>query len=49
MDGCNSTANCRTGTDAEFITSVVTDLSEMNLEVKSFELQGACFSRFRRN
>ena len=49
MDGFSSSANCRTDSDAEFITSVVTQLSEINLEVKYFQLQGECFSRFRGN
>jgi hypothetical protein len=49
MDGVHSTANCRAGPDVEFITSVVTELSEIKLEVKSFQLQGECFSRFRGN
>jgi len=40
MDGFNSTANCRADHDAEFITSVITELSEIKLEVKSFQLHG---------
>jgi hypothetical protein len=49
IDGFNSTANFRADPDADLFTSVVTNLSEMNLDVKSFELKSACFSRFRGN